>query len=476
MQRLDAASEKVSSEENWQALNGALSAHSVIQLESEYLSPGLASLHPLSQINSQELKEEGKDPDLTETMFAHIHGNTDLMVGSGLEGHVFATSMSYARRELERASTGCYDLQLQRAEKESVERMQDQLKTSESLLREIYTIHTMAQTQASQALSELQERILASVENLKPGESLLLPGGWTGSPGHAMLYQVEKMLDDSFRFHLFNSGDGLPYHPQDGDRYLCHLQWNLGNIHSMRRALSPTLQSLLTLRTFGKEAGFSTASKQLYESVLPKMESLGAKRQIGTLDDPCWMGAQKAGICTWQSIVVWERSQLKKATQKRLSLCTKVRTFQSYIKSGLTGLERADLVSVLAKRTLLKLTSKGHLTEGSFLKEASSLLDEVQVPSKLQQELLTPSQGLLTPRQQLPFIDFKASEHKQQPKIKVQSKPHSTPAALKQKKRRSRLGQLMGKLFSSLKKTFKKKKTLEQDFKPKFEDDAQKRL
>jgi hypothetical protein len=56
------------------------------------------------------------------------------------------------------------------------------------------------------------------IRNLAAGQSLYLPGGWSGiggKPGHAMLYEVVKQPDGHYTLAIFNSGAGLTgFHDQ----------------------------------------------------------------------------------------------------------------------------------------------------------------------------------------------------------------------------------------------------------------------
>ncbi|MFI5344644.1 MAG: hypothetical protein ACHQUC_10555, partial [Chlamydiales bacterium] len=60
---------------------------------------------------------------------------------------------------------------------------------------------------------EIVDAIKEKAKQLKPGEKLLLPGGWTADPyGHTMLVEITLNLDGTFRATLFNTGSGAEFH------------------------------------------------------------------------------------------------------------------------------------------------------------------------------------------------------------------------------------------------------------------------
>jgi hypothetical protein len=71
-------------------------------------------------------------------------------------------------------------------------------------------------------------------EQLKSQGSLFFFGGWKGfSPvGHAMLYHITREIDQSYSFHIYNTGNGLAYHPGIllGGKVKFSLVWTLENI------------------------------------------------------------------------------------------------------------------------------------------------------------------------------------------------------------------------------------------------------
>lgn len=46
------------------------------------------------------------------------------------------------------------------------------------------------------------------IQNLAPGESYTMPGGYAGTPGHAMLYRFKRTSDNTFNIYIYNSQSG----------------------------------------------------------------------------------------------------------------------------------------------------------------------------------------------------------------------------------------------------------------------------
>lgn len=58
-------------------------------------------------------------------------------------------------------------------------------------------------------LPSLADKYAAAIKALKPGDRLLLPGGWHEVPfGHFMLYEFKKQPDGRYTFNIYNSGAG----------------------------------------------------------------------------------------------------------------------------------------------------------------------------------------------------------------------------------------------------------------------------
>ena len=58
------------------------------------------------------------------------------------------------------------------------------------------------------------QKITQAFKDLPVGESILIPGGWTGrQEGHAIYYEVVRDGENSFRFRIYNTGGGVGYHP-----------------------------------------------------------------------------------------------------------------------------------------------------------------------------------------------------------------------------------------------------------------------
>jgi hypothetical protein len=65
-----------------------------------------------------------------------------------------------------------------------------------------------------EGLTDFSKNLSLEIQNMRPGTRKLLPGGWVGHPtGHAMLYCIEKNTNNTYKFIIFNTGNGIEFHP-----------------------------------------------------------------------------------------------------------------------------------------------------------------------------------------------------------------------------------------------------------------------
>lgn len=91
--------------------------------------------------------------------------------------------------------------------------------------------------QTPMELNTLCDGIEERLKSLKAGESVFIPGGWSGYPdqgqkgpkvpGHAMMYQISKVPNETYSIRIYNSGAGLKYHQLSGepDRHNPAVEW-----------------------------------------------------------------------------------------------------------------------------------------------------------------------------------------------------------------------------------------------------------
>ncbi|MCL6756374.1 MAG: DUF3638 domain-containing protein [Candidatus Rhabdochlamydia oedothoracis] len=122
--------------------------------------------------------------NISKNLFAHIHLDHAIK-GTLLEGGSLAENAKYLR--------SCLDvLDIPNDKKELICRALDSLVSCIS--------------------AKETER---KVRELPPGESLLVDGGYQDlSGGHAVLYEFYKKTDNTYDIYLYNTGEGIQYHPR----------------------------------------------------------------------------------------------------------------------------------------------------------------------------------------------------------------------------------------------------------------------
>ncbi|KAG6559680.1 Protein of unknown function (DUF3638) [Candidatus Rhabdochlamydia oedothoracis] len=136
----------------------------------------------IARVDAHQDREGLKN--ISKKLFAHIHLDHAIK-GTLLEGGSLAENAKYLR--------SCLDvLDIPNYTKELICRALDSLVSCIS--------------------AKETER---KVRELPPGESLLVDGGYQDlSGGHAVLYEFYKKTDNTYDIYLYNTGEGIQYHPR----------------------------------------------------------------------------------------------------------------------------------------------------------------------------------------------------------------------------------------------------------------------
>lgn len=286
-----------------------------------------------------------------------------------------------------------------------------------------HAIITSTLSQTSELLSSFDEKnIQKHIENsLASKKQLLLPGGWTGTPGHAMYYEIIPQKDDKITFRIYNYGAGSGEHPskQKGvkTQVLPYVEWI--NI-SKDKFLDPHFTKIIyELNTYikDKERDIATdyQSKDIYSSlklflsvnaqdVCPK--NLTETEPLGHF--------QRTGVCAYASLLGFLRCNMSKDEYKRFSCDIRVHSLLDYLKDEIKNDKLSDsahwrLVNKSFQKAARKINRlyRDHLISTSYFLETTNSLKTVSEWLKAHESSLKITKAVdLTPKFNKDFSNF----------------------------------------------------------------------
>lgn len=226
----------------------------------------------------------------------------------------------------------------------------------------------------------LIKQIMDRFYSLKPGETLLLPGGWYAEDsGHAMIYEFTRGKDNC-TFTVYNSGAGLNYHArqsgQDKELYNPTKSWSIPYrvedfqeiAHFIARLIDARLKTPVKPRTQPMDEKF------LYETILPSIAHVNHKvKEINTSDklpDHVWTAGQLSGSCPQR--VLHQMLKVKSASAQsypRFMFDFRIYALNDYTGPFLKGAK--PLTQAAAKQIHLAIDTNLKIlnTEHNFSKE-----------------------------------------------------------------------------------------------------------
>jgi len=170
-------------------------------------------------------------------------------------------------------------------------------------------------TEFQKRLSQLQQsptaaEMTSQVANLKPGESLLLNGGWKGTEkttGHAMIYEFIRRSNGNFDLVVYNTGGGAEYHPTlmaKNQKVKIQRMLKFENVLPEEFGLSNDsigtqhpdfFQDLIHCREHTHEKDMETTPEQIYQKTLGH---LSQKQASAGSNASFFSTPQRAGTCS----------------------------------------------------------------------------------------------------------------------------------------------------------------------------------
>jgi hypothetical protein len=310
----------------------------------------------------------------SQRIYAHVLGGGSI-ASSGLEGCNATQTLSYLSLVL--GKIGGID---------------------SSLINQIDGCQTWIKKLRSDAegnLDEVCEGILANVNKLKNGESLLLPGGWKGDPyGHVMLYELTK-TNDTFMIRIINTGDGAQFHCAVRDykkrRTLAcatYAEIPYEDIFYGEGDLS-FLRVLMKLNVVENPGSFDAGV--IYNGIFRPLIAYRCDQVTVDLGD-LWITPQRVGICSWAAPMAYLRLKLGKEEYKQVYVSIKAKALKEFFHEVKNNLTEVDLNLLQVgyqnlSRYLLKLTEKCITIREDIFAEAQNNIKEVYLFLKEQPKL-----------------------------------------------------------------------------------------
>lgn len=200
-------------------------------------------------------------------------------------------------------------------------------------------------------------------------DSVLIPFGWKGDPGHAMYIEVRYENETHCTVRLFNLGSGGQSHINSDHKMIPFLDWE--GVEIAKFTSTATLQALFELCPTSQKEERNYSQKDIYISFKRLLDPKAEKKQFSENEFPFakWMSPQEIGICCWKSLSGFLSNYLTK---------TEYKTFITEIK--------IDAVYKFASDNYLSKTKNSEYLLEQVIKATSSYVDKQirknTIPSK----------------------------------------------------------------------------------------------
>jgi hypothetical protein len=192
----------------------------------------------------------------------------------------------------------------------------------------------MVQKASTRETHDYATTLIKKTQNLKKGNSMWLPGGWSGNPGHAVLYRVQKQTNGKYSFTIFNTGGGLNYHDSiivDGEEKY-QTQLTIKDIDPKKFLTPEIYQHLLELQIqSSSDVNAEFSERNIYIGVINYLDGTRVSPENPKDYPELYMQPQRSGSCAMKSIFAMLRQAIIQPDgQQTQSTKEKLKRLQTY--------------------------------------------------------------------------------------------------------------------------------------------------
>lgn len=181
-------------------------------------------------------------------------------------------------------------------------------------------------------IQELAQDIKEKVINLSSGDSLLIPGGYQGSPGHAMAYKIIRE-ENFYKIIVINTGEDGRFHLRELQERKAKRAPYLVFSNIPKEKLFPGgsnlfLESLITPCVKAFEKVNYNPGKIYFASFKELMPYLSFKEP----ESKVFITGQRSGTCTWKVLLAVLRLNLPLPVYKRVHFHLRLSTLISFFR------------------------------------------------------------------------------------------------------------------------------------------------
>ncbi|MBN4066510.1 DUF3638 domain-containing protein [Simkania negevensis] len=358
----------------YDAANNELQNFTAKELEGQSLIP--STLPPIQDIDDDQWNQLAR-------RFAHIHSDT-IIKGTSLEGNSTSDSSEHMLELLDSILSSKAVI----LEQDEVAAMRDQIEQLRTSFAQIHTTSKKLNQRihSKEFLYNEAQNITRALYNLSSGETYAIPGGWAGSPGHAMIYTFTKRPDGCYDIKIYNTGAGTgEYHNilEEGLKTkispLVHYEgvsceeifFSEKNLEIQPDWILALLEPKVLTR---QDPTLTVEPKDIYRRCFGHLES---HRVLSDQDTVGYMTAQRGGSCSWRVLMAMLFSTISKKCYKLLHLEIRLLSFINFYQASRGILEedtpRGEQARTLLKNAAEKLT---RMTAKRYLPDKKDMLSQ----------------------------------------------------------------------------------------------------